>query len=342
MVENNYYKAAVFLSNLPDEQCVEILRSFEEDDVEKICQEMLSLAEVNEETKAGIIKEFQETMKGNNSPMKAGAEYVQGILARVYGVRRSESMLSHMKEHSESKVDLDTLIGEIGTAFAVEEIKEEHPQVVAAILTSISYQKASTVVAALPEDMQCEVFRAMGLSKPMPADLANKIKQGLIQKLLKRKNSGTSFKKEGIQGSAEILSLLPSEKSRKIIESIKSKDQDLGISIESAIFSIDDLVKLEDRDVQKILAKADQNAMKLSLRLCAEETKEKVFKNMSERAAGMLRDDISVMAPQKRDVIIEAQQKLIDIIRKLDEAGEIKIPRPQQANSSQPAESTLV
>lgn len=336
----NYYKSAIFLSSLPDEQCVQILRTFNEDEVEKICQEMLRLNDVSEEEKNAVIQEFHESMKNSGGTFKVGADYVQDILARAYGVRRSEAIIHHIKEQSEFQVSLDDLVQDVGADRVAKELEQEHPNVVMTILSSLSQQHASDVVVRLTDEMRVGVFKAFAVAKPLPVDLANKIQQGFIQRMLVNKESGASFRSDGIQGVAEILSALSGEQSQKILDGLRQKDQDLASSVEAAIFSFDDLVKLDDRDIQKIISKIEQADLKLALRGAPANTKEKIFKNMSERAAKMLQEDIELMAPQKKELVLGAQQKIIKAIRKMEASNEITIPHGADAKKA--PESALI
>lgn len=327
MATANYQKVAIFLSSLPDEQCVEVLRNFSEEETERICREILNLSNVDGKARAAVLQEFQQSLSGSGASFRGGVEYVEGILARVYGVRRSAAMLSHMQEHGDSQIDLDELVGEIGADVVAQELQQEHPQVICTILSNISSKKAADVLAAFTDEAQSEALKNLALSKGMPADLADKIKRGFTEKLVLKKSAKRSIGKEGVRSSAEILVLMPSDKSKKIIESIKEKDQELAKNVEAAMFSFDDIVKVDDRDLQKILGSIDQGDLKLAMRKSEQATKDKIFKNMSERASTMLKEDIEMMGPQKKESIMAAQSRIIAVVRKLEESGQITISR---------------
>ncbi len=324
---NPHLKTAIVLSTLPDEQCVDILKHMKEDEVSLIAREMLSLSQVDAKTRQGVLVEFQEMLSGRASTLKEGAEYVESILARAFGIRRASLMMNHMEEHSTTQVDLDDLIAEIGSETVATDLQKEHPQVIASILSSLSTKKAADVLAFFTEEAQMQALSNIAVPRPMPSDLADKIKRGFTEKLILKKSSKRSIGKEGVRSSAEILVLLPPDKSKKILESLKSKDEELAKNVEAAMFSFDDIVKVDDKDLQKILASINQADLKLALRKSKDETKEKIYANMSERAATMLKEDIEMMGPQKKEAISAAQQRIVGVIRKLEESGQITISR---------------
>ncbi len=175
---NNPQKAAVLLSGLPDDQCVEILKHFKSDDVEKICREWLSTGAVDPKDRQAVMSEFASSVTDTNALRKEGAEYVESILARAYGIRRAGLFMGHLKEHEASQVDLDDLVGEVGAEAVALELAVEHPQVVRTVLSAISPKKAADVLAKFTPEAQVEAVRSLVASRDIPTDLADKIKRG--------------------------------------------------------------------------------------------------------------------------------------------------------------------
>lgn len=322
-----FQKTAIVLSNLPDEQSVEILKHMKEEDVSQIAREMLTLSQVEAGARQAVLSEFYQMLSGNASSMREGAEYVESLLSRAFGIRRASLMMNRMEESENTQIDLDDLITEIGSEAVATDLQKEHPQVIASILASLSTRKAADVLSYFADEAQTLALSNIAVPRPMPADLADKIKRGFTEKLLLKKSSKRSIGKEGVRSSAEILVLLPTDKSKKILESLKAKDEELAKNVEAAMFSFDDIVKVDDKDLQKILTSINQADLKLALRKSKDETKQKIYANMSERAATMLKEDIEMMGPQKKEAISTAQQRIVAVIRKLEESGQITISR---------------
>lgn len=331
---NGYQKTAIFLSSLPDEQCVDILKHMKEEDVERISREMLSLSQVDAKARQGVLQEFHQAISGTSVTLKEGAEYVESVLARVYGIRRAASLMNHMREHEDSAIDLDDLVGDIGPEAVAADLQLEHPQVISTILGALSTKKSADILSWFAEEAQLQALTNIALSRAMPPDLVDKIKRGFTEKLLLKKSAKRNIGKEGVRSSAEILVLMAADKSKKLMDSLKAKDQELAKNVEAAMFSFDDVVKVEDKDLQKILGSVNQADLKLAMRKCQDATKDKIFRNMSERAATMLKEDIEMMGPQKKELITTAQQRIVAAIRKLEEAGDITIARGQGEEAS--------
>lgn len=321
-----FQKVSVLLRSLPDDQCVEVLKNYPEADVEQICREMMNPPAVPEETRVQLLKEFNEQLGAATA--RPPAENIEGILARLYGVRRSGEILRRMKESAVRPPSLTGLIDAVGLAAAAEEMGRELPAVAAFALGELPAATAAKLLALLPDAFRAEVMIARVRStKPRP-EMADRVREGLRARLEERRRAAPPLDPGELAATAELVSQLPAETAKKIMDDLTQRDPVVGRRIADALFTFEDLTRLEDRDVQKILPRLNGVDLKMALRKCPAEISEKVFKNMSDRMSAALKEDIQNTPPQKKDVVEEAQRKIAVFIRDLVQKGEVT---PQRA-----------
>lgn len=335
-----FQKVSVLLRALPDDQCVEVLKNYAEGDVEQICREMMNPPVVSEETRVQLLKEFNDHLSA--ATVRPPVENIEGVLARLYGVRRSGEIIRRMKESAVPPPSLTGLIDAVGIAAAAEEMARELPAVAAFALAELPPATAAKLLAAMPDAARAQVMIArVRAAKPRP-EMAERVRDGLRARLEERRRAAPPLDPVELAATAELISQLPAETAKKILDDLTQRDPVVGKRIAEALFTFEDLTRLEDRDVQKILPKLNGVDLKMALRKCPAEISEKVFKNMSDRMSAALKEDIQNTPPQKKEVIEEAQRKIAVFIRELVQKGEVTPQRVAASkNDGAPAEELV-
>ena len=333
-------KIAIILSALPDDQCVEVLKNYPEEEVERICAALVNPVQVDDDTRHQILQEFSEALQEEGG--RAGLDTVEGVLARLYGARRSSEMVLRLKTASGDDKGLAALAEEAGPASIAKVLAREKAGVVAFALSEMPNALAAKVLVLLPEAIRGAVLMARARGIHLQPEIAQWIREGLTVALTPKKEGGApTVDPAEILASAEILSQLTTEVSKGILDAIRQQDPELGKKVAEALFTFDDLVRVEDKDLQRLLGKINQSDLKVALRKCPEVITDKVFKNMSERVGTALKEEIQISPPQKLIAVQEAQRRIAATIRDMVRAGEITLAPPASAKTEEAAPAEI-
>jgi flagellar motor switch protein FliG len=326
-------KISIILSTLPDDQCVEVLKNYPEEEVERICAAMVSPVPVDDDARAQVLNEFSTALTEEGG--RAGLETVEGVLARLYGVRRSSEMVLRLKAGGGDDKGMAALAEESGPSAIAKALAKEIPGVAAFALSEMPNALAAKVLVLLPEATRGAVLMARARGVHLRPEIALWVREGLRVALTPKKESGGAPAPEPaeILASAEILSQLTTEVSKGILEAISKQDPELSKRVAEALFTFDDLVRVEDKDLQRLLGKINQSDLKVALRKCNEAITEKVFKNMSERVGTALKEEIQISPPQKLLAVQEAQRRIASTVRDMVRGGELTLMPPVAAKT---------
>lgn len=329
-------KISIILGTLPDDQCVEVLKNYPEEEVERICAALVSPPSVDDDTRNQVLREFSEAL--NEDGGHGGLDTVEGVLARLYGARRSSEMVLRLKAASGDEKGLAALAEEAGPASIAKVLARERAGVVAFALSEMPNALAAKVLVLLPESTRGAVLMARARGIHLQPEIAQWIRDGLRSALAPQKEGGAPAADPAeILASAEILSQLTTEVSKGILDAIRQQDPELGKRVAEALFTFDDLVRVEDKDLQRLLGKINQSDLKVALRKCSEAITEKVFKNMSERVGTALKEEIQISPPQKLIAVQEAQRRIASTIRDLVRGGDLTLMPPVAAKTDEAA-----
>jgi flagellar motor switch protein FliG len=203
-------------------------------------------------------------------------------------------------------------------------IQKEHPQTIALILTQLEPIQAANVLAELDDDLRNDVVVRFASMERVSQDMINQVEQ-ILEQRIDFSQQGSQF--GGVRAAAEIINLVGSTIERSILESISIKNPDLATEIKNLMFVFEDIVYLDDRTIQSILKDVDQKDLAMALKSANEEVQQKMFKNMSERAAAIIREEMDYTGPAKLKDVEAAQQNILDIVHKKEEAGEIQLTK---------------
>lgn len=315
-------KAAVLLVMLGPEKAASVLKHLDESDVEQLTIEIANIGKVTDEEKRQVLSEFQEIERAREMITQGGIEYAKEVLQKAFGPEKAMKIIERLV--SNLQVKPFDFLRQTDPLQLVNFLQSEHPQTIAVILSYLEPQLAGKILSALPEDLQVEVVKRIALLERTSPDVIRDIERNLERKL-----SGfvmqTFSQVGGVDTAAEIMNSIDRSSEKKIMEKLSYDSPELAEEIRRRMFVFEDLMKLDDRSVQIILREIETRDLALALKGASEEVKQKIFKNISKRAAQLLQDELEYMGPVRLKDVEEAQQKIINVVRRLEEAGEIVI-----------------
>ena len=317
-------KAALILIVMGVSNAANVMKNLNEKEIEKISVEIALLQNIQADIFSSVVEEFYQLMQANNFIVQGGLSYARSVLESAYGHKRAEEILKRVEATTE--VSAFYLLQTVDDKQLLNFLQNEHPQTAALILASLKAAQAASILSELPQESQSEVaFRLATMEKTSP-ELIEEIENVL------REQIGTVFGGDlsstgGAEAVADILNSTTRAAEKNILDSLKERDADLFDEIASLMFLFEDINTLPDVAIQNIVKNIDSNTMALALKATSEDLKEKIFRNMSERAADMLKDELQYLGPVRVRDVENAQKEILDIVRQLEEDGEITISR---------------
>jgi flagellar motor switch protein FliG len=317
-------KAAVLLITLGPERSSEIIKFLSEPEIEQLTLEMSNMRKVSEEQRDAVIDEFHKMCLASNYIAQGGIEYARDVLERALGQQRAFDIIGRLS--SSLKMRPFDIVRRTDPKQLFSFIQGEHPQTISLIMTHLPPDKAATILASLPQDLQAEVTKRIALMGRTSPEVLKE-----IEKVLENKISNlapTDYTSSGgMQSVVDMLNRTDPGTLKAVMDVLEMDDPDLAEQIKRQMFVFDDVILLDDRSVQLVLREVETKDLALALKGSNEDVTQKILTNMSSRAAGMLKEDMQFMGPVRLREVEEAQQKIVKVIRKLEEAGAIVISR---------------
>lgn len=317
-------KAAVLLIALGVTTSAAVMKHLPEEEVEQLSIELARLRDVSSSNVQRVIGDFHEMMMARQYVSKGGLEYAKQVLEKAWGMRKAEEILKRIEASTE--VSAFYLLQTVDDAQLLSFLQDEHPQTAALILANLKPKQAASIISQLSEELQAEIsYRLATMEKTSP-EMVLEIENVLREQL------GDVFGADmrstgGAYAVAEILNSASRSAEKNILDHLRERDPELAMEITNLMFLFEDLVTLSDTSIQKIIKEVDSKTLAMSLKATSDELKAKIFDNMSERAGGMLKDEMEFLGPVRVAEVEEAQSMVLDAVRRLDEAGEIAITR---------------
>jgi flagellar motor switch protein FliG len=324
---NPLQKVALVLIAIGTERSAEILKEFEEKEAEKISIEIVKLKNIPLESLSIAIEEFYEMMMANQYIVQGGIKYARDMLEKAWGSKKADEVIK--KVEAATEVSAFYLLQTVDDKQLQNFLQNEHPQTAALILANLKPQQAASIMSELPEDYQYEIaYRIATMEKTAP-DLIDDIESVLREQLGGVFGGGLS-KTGGVESMAEILNSVSRTSEKNILNSLRERDSELATEINDMMFIFEDIVKLPASTIQRILKEVDSKSLALALKATSSDLREKIFDNMSERAAGMLREELEYLGAVRLKDVEEAQKSILDATRSLEEQGEITLARGEE------------
>ena len=317
-------KAAIFLVTIGSELSAEIFKFLREDEIETLTFEIARLETIDSEQKDTILQEFQELMMANQFISTGGIDYARELLEKSLGSQKAIDIINRLT--SSLQVRPFDFIRRTDPAHLLNFIQQEHPQTIALILAYLEPNKASVILQNLPHEVQSDVARRIATMDRTSPEVLREVER-VLEKKLSTLSSEDYTTAGGVESIVEILNLVDRASEKQIIEALEDEDPELAEEIKKRMFVFEDIVMLDDRAIQKVMREVDSQELAKALKSVDTEVQDKIFKNMSKRAATMLKEDMEYMGPVRLKDVEEAQQKIVSIIRHLEDTGEIVVAR---------------
>src|SRR4051812_13570195 len=315
-------KAAVLLLALGSDDAAVLLKQLGPDMVEAVTRELASLGRIPHELSAAVVEEFYNLTMASQYANEGNLDYAKSILQNSLDPKLAERVLQQIQTQVQKKPF--SFLQRAESENLLTFIQDEHPQTIALILCHLPAQKASEILVGLPGQKQVEVVKRIANMEQTNPEVIKEVERGLEHRLSDIV-SQTFEKAGGVDTVAEILNLADRSTEKGIMEGLEAEDPDLVEQIRRLMFVFEDILLVNDKGIQAVLKEVDNEELSLALKTASQELKDKIFKNMSERAAQLISEDMQYMGPVRVSDVESAQQKIVDIVRRLEDAGEIII-----------------
>ena len=310
------------LLTLTQDQAAEIMKRLGPEEVEEISREIASLGEIPVTTRKEVFGEFYNQALANSYLSEGGLEYAKALLRKSLSTSDADRLIKQVTQQVQTTPF--SFLQKAESENLLTFIQDEHPQTIALILAHLPPQKASEILVGLPSAKQIEVVKRVANMEQTNPEVIREVERGLEHRLSDIV-SQTFEKAGGVDTVAEILNLADRSTEKGIMEGLEAEDPDLVEQIRRLMFVFEDILLVNDKGIQAVLKEVDNTELSLALKTASEDLKEKIFKNMSERAAQLIKEDMQFMGPVRVSDVEAAQQKIVDIVRRLEDAGEIII-----------------
>lgn len=317
-------KAAIFLLAVGAEVSSDVMKRLSEGEVDTLTYEIARLDKVTPEQKEMVLQEFQELMMAQEFITRGGIDSARSILERALGTQKAIDIVNRLT--SSLQVRPFDFVRRQDPSQLMNFIQNEHPQTIALILSYLDPNKSAMILASLPHNVQPDVARRIAKMDRTSPDTLREVERVLERKLSTLSNEDYTIA-GGIEAIVEVLNNVDRGTEKSIIEALEEEDPELAEEIKKKMFVFEDIVLLDDKAIQKVMRELDTQDLAKSLKAVDTEVQEKIFRNMSKRAANLLREDMEFMGPIRLKDVEDSQQKIVNIIRKLEEEGEIVVAR---------------
>lgn len=322
MANDGVERAALLLLGLGEDNAGEVMRHLEPRQIQKVGEKMSTMTDVNPAKIDDVVDEFLSEVVNQMGMSIDSEEYVKNMLIKGLGEERAKPIIDRIIV-SEQKGGLNLLKWLEGKTIA-EVVRNEHPQIIATILTYLDSEQAADVVKCFPEEKRIDLLiRMCNIDTIKPEAL--QVLGGIIEDQVSGLTQGKAASVGGIKSVADVVNFLDGQTETQVLEGISEVDEELCDKIQEKMFVFENLNDMDGRSVQSLLREVSTEVLMLALKGGTERVKEKIFSNMSKRAADLLRDDLEAQGPVKVSEVEIAQREILDIARKLAEAGEISL-----------------
>ncbi|MBB6430737.1 flagellar motor switch protein FliG [Algisphaera agarilytica] len=315
-------KAAVLLLALDGEASGMVLKTMPTQAVEEVTRELASIGSVPPRLRDEVVTEFYNLAVSQSWAVEGGLENARMLLANSLSKEDADAIMQRIS-HQVRKTPF-AFLQKAESSNLLTFIQDEHPQTIALIVSHLQYAKASEILGGLPTAKQIEVVKRVANMEQTNPEVISEVEKGLEARLANMLNQ--SFEKlGGINSVAEMLNLTDRTTEKSIMEGLEADDPDLVEEIRRLMFVFEDINLVDDKGIQAVLKEVENDELSLALKTASQDLQDKIFRNMSERAATLIAEDMEFMGPVRVSDVEAAQQRIVDIVRRLEDAGEIII-----------------
>lgn len=313
-------KAALFLMIMGEDFTAQVFKHLNDREIKLLGENMTQVKKVDSKTVSIVMEEFAKAMGAEDSIGLSGKDFLQKAVPKAFDSKKADDILGDLLSKSEEKTF--EKLSAMNPNVLANLLMSEHPQTIALILVNMKHQTAAEILQLLPENIQGEVIIRIADLEDVPNEIVNEIHE-VVDEMISDMGDETITAAGGAEMAAEILNFLDHKTENAIFEKIESVREDLADEIRQKMFVFSDLVHLDDRSIRTLLKEISNDELILALKTASEELSEKVFNNVSKRAAEMMKEDMEVMGPVKLKDVEQAQINIVKAARRLEEEGKI-------------------
>ncbi|MGN7398836.1 flagellar motor switch protein FliG [Cytobacillus praedii] len=317
-------KAAILLISLGPEVASSVYKHLSEEEIEKLTLEISGVRKVESQAKEEILEEFHNIALAQDYISQGGIGYAKTVLEKALGNEQAAIIINRLT--SSLQVRPFDFARKADPGQILNFIQNEHPQTIALILSYLDAAQAGQILSELPQEMQADIARRIAVMDSTSPEIINEVEQ-----ILERKLSATVTQDYtqtgGIEAVVDVLNGVDRSTERTILDALEIQDPELAEEIKKRMFVFEDIVTLDNRAIQRVIRDCESEDLMLSLKVSSDEVKDIIFKNMSSRMAETFKEEMEFMGPVRLRDVEEAQSRIVAIIRRLEEAGEIVIAR---------------
>ena len=317
-------KAAILLIALGPERSADIFKHLKEDEIEELTLEIANTRSVSPQVKEDVLNEFYRICLAQQYIAEGGIGYAKELLDKALGEDRAKEVITKLT--ASLQVRPFEFVRKTDPSQLLNFIQDEHPQTIAMILSYLTSAQAALVIGALPPEKQADVAKRIAMMDRTSPDVIKEVERVLEKKLSSLVNQDYTIV-GGVDAIVNILNTVDRTTEKHIMESLEIEEPELADEIRKKMFVFEDILLLDDRAIQRVLRDVDNADLGVALKAANEEVQNVIFKNLSKRLAAMIKEDMEFMGPVRMKDVEEAQQKVVSVIRKLEDSGEIVISR---------------
>ena len=317
-------KAAILLIALGPERSANVFKHLKEDEIEELTLEIANTRNITPKVKDSVISEFYQVCLAQQYIAEGGINYAKEVLEKSFGADRAMDVIGKLT--ASLQVKPFEFIRKTDASQLLNFIQDEHPQTIALILSYLSAAQSALILSALPPDRQADVAKRIAIMDRTSPEVIKEVEKVLESKLSSLVNQDYTII-GGVDAVVEILNTVDRGTEKHIMETLEIEEPELADEIRKKMFVFEDILLLDDRAIQRVLRDVDNGDLATALKGSNEEVQNAIFNNLSKRLAAMIKEDMEFMGPVRMKDVEEAQQKIVNVIRKLEDSAEIVISR---------------
>ncbi len=317
-------KAAILLIALGPEKSSNIFKHLKEDEIEELTLEIANTRTITPQVRDEILDEFYQVCLAQQYIAEGGINYAKEVLEKSFGADKARDVIGKLT--ASLQVKPFEFVRKTDPSQLLNFIQDEHPQTIALILSYLSAAQSALIISALPPDRQADVAKRIAVMDRTSPDIIKEVEKVLESKLASLVNQDYTIV-GGVDAVVEILNTVDRGTEKHIMETLEIEEPELADEIRKKMFVFEDIMLLDDRAIKRVLRDVDNSDLAIALKGSNEEVQNAIFNNLSKRLAVMIKEDMEFMGPVRMKDVEEAQQKIVNIIRKLEDSAEIVISR---------------
>ncbi len=321
-------KAAVLLVSLGPDVSAQIFQHLDDEEIEELTLEIANMRKVNSDVKDKTLREFYQLVEAKDYINRGGIDYARDVLKKALGDDKAKNILERLT--ATLQVRPFDAIRNTDPSQLLNFIQGEHPQTIALVLSYLQPSQASQVLSSLPQEIQTEVSKRIAVMDRTSPDIIKEVEK-VLEKKLSSVVTNEYASAGGIEAIVDVLNQVDRGTEKNILDHLEEDDPELAEEIRQRMFVFEDIIVLDDRAIQLVVRQVDSHDIALALKTASDEVKEKLLSNMSNRAREMLEEDMEYMGPVRVREVEEAQQGIVNVIRELEDSGEIVIARGEES-----------